>query len=71
MADSNPCKKSPNLFFPSDGGADMQAAMDICNSCSNRLPCLDYALRNRIDHGIWGGASERGRRRILKSRRLT
>jgi len=32
--------------------------------------CLEYALENRIDHGVWGGCSERERRRILKRRRL-
>ena len=31
--------------------------------------CLEYALVNRIDHGVWGGTSERERRRILKRRR--
>jgi WhiB family transcriptional regulator, redox-sensing transcriptional regulator len=71
MNDPNPCKKNPTIFFPVDGGSDLQLAMNICNTCSNRLTCLEYALRNRIDHGVWGGASERGRRRILKSRRLT
>jgi WhiB family redox-sensing transcriptional regulator len=29
---------------------------------------LEYALDNRIDHGVWGGTSERERRRILKAR---
>jgi WhiB family redox-sensing transcriptional regulator len=33
-------------------------------------PCLEYALTYRIDHGVWGGASERERRRILRRRRL-
>jgi WhiB family redox-sensing transcriptional regulator len=33
-------------------------------------PCLEYALAERIDHGVWGGASERERRRILKARRV-
>ena len=32
-------------------------------------PCLEHALVNRIDHGVWGGCSERERRRILKRRR--
>jgi WhiB family redox-sensing transcriptional regulator len=31
---------------------------------------VEYALEQRIDHGVWGGASERERRRILKRRRL-
>jgi WhiB family redox-sensing transcriptional regulator len=32
--------------------------------------CLEHALVNRIDHGVWGGSSERERRRILKRRRI-
>jgi WhiB family redox-sensing transcriptional regulator len=35
------------------------------------MECLEYALEFRIDHGVWGGASERERRRILRSRRVT
>ena len=37
--------------------------------CSTR--CLEYALEQRIEHGVWGGCSERERRRILKRRRLS
>ncbi len=33
--------------------------------------CLEYALSERIEHGVWGGESERGRRRILRNRRAT
>jgi WhiB family redox-sensing transcriptional regulator len=35
-----------------------------------KSPCLEYAIENRIDHGVWGGASERERRRIMRQRRL-
>ena len=61
---------SPSTFFPSDGvGVDM--ARQICASCPVKAPCLEYALRNRIDHGVWGGTSERERRRIARQRRLS
>ncbi len=58
----------PSAFFPSDGvGVDV--ARRICATCDVKDRCLDYALTNRIDHGVWGGCSERERRRILKRRR--
>jgi WhiB family transcriptional regulator, redox-sensing transcriptional regulator len=59
---------SPTDFFPSDG-LGVEAAQHICVGCTVRLECLEYALANRIEHGVWGGASERERRRILRRRR--
>ncbi len=60
----------PATFFPSDG-VGVDRARKICGTCPSLEPCLEYALGNRIDHGVWGGTSERERRRILKRRRLT
>ena len=59
----------PAAFFPSDG-VGVDAARKICAECPVKAECLEYALVNRIDHGVWGGCSERERRRILKRRRL-
>jgi WhiB family transcriptional regulator, redox-sensing transcriptional regulator len=60
---------APAVFFPSDGvGVDV--ARSICAECPVKAPCLEYALANRIDHGVWGGCSERERRRIARRRRL-
>jgi WhiB family redox-sensing transcriptional regulator len=58
----------PATFFPSDG-AGVEVARRICADCPVREQCLEHALRHRIDHGVWGGCSERERRRILKRRR--
>lgn len=58
----------PETFFPSDG-VGVEVAKRICAQCPVVDPCLEYALENRIDHGVWGGCSERQRRRILKARR--
>jgi len=58
----------PSTFFPSDG-AGVEVARRICADCPVKAPCLEHALVNRIDHGVWGGTSERERRRILKRRR--
>jgi len=59
----------PGTFFPSDG-VGVEVARRICAECPVKAPCLEYALVHRIDHGVWGGASERERRRILRQRRL-
>lgn len=69
MANGECAERPPETFFPSDGvGVDI--ARRICNTCVEQERCLEYALANRIDHGVWGGASERERRRILRRRRL-
>ena len=60
----------PAAFFPSDG-IGVQAAQRICDECPVKSPCLEYALANRVDHGVWGGTSERERRRILRRRRIS
>lgn len=58
----------PAVFFPSDG-LGVEIAKQVCAECPVRVACLEYALANRIDHGVWGGASERERRRIARTRR--
>jgi WhiB family transcriptional regulator, redox-sensing transcriptional regulator len=68
MADGNCRLHPPATFFPSDG-VGVDKARKICRDCPVMARCLDYALEERIDHGVWGGCSERERRRILKRRR--
>lgn len=58
----------PSTFFPTDVGGVLDAQR-ICADCVVREECLAYALRNRLDAGVFGGASERERRRMLKARR--
>lgn len=52
----------PELVFPGDGGG-VAAAQRVCATCPVAEACLDYALDHHIEHGVWGGASERARRR--------
>jgi WhiB family redox-sensing transcriptional regulator len=59
---------NPAEFFPSDG-TGVETAQRVCAACPVTSECLEYALVNRIEHGVWGGASERERRRILRRRR--
>ena len=68
MAQGNCRNYPPATFFPSDGvGVDRARA--ICKGCPVGTECLEYALAERIEHGVWGGCSERERRRILKRRK--
>lgn len=59
---------SPAVFFPADGEG-VRAAKQICAACPVSGPCLAYALTYRIDQGVWGGASERQRRRLARAAR--
>ncbi|WP_419863207.1 WhiB family transcriptional regulator [Candidatus Poriferisodalis sp.] len=58
----------PNVFFPNDG-AGVIVAQKVCAECPVADACREYALANNITHGVWGGTSERQRRRILRDRR--
>jgi WhiB family transcriptional regulator, redox-sensing transcriptional regulator len=68
MHDGNCRNYPPAVFFPSDG-VGVDRARKICLDCPVAEQCLEYALEQRIEHGVWGGCSERERRRILKRRR--
>ncbi|HET9772369.1 MAG TPA: WhiB family transcriptional regulator [Acidimicrobiia bacterium] len=59
----------PELFFP-ERGASTREAKSVCAGCAVRLDCLEYALRNHEKFGIWGGLSERERRRLRRRRAL-
>ena len=51
------------VFFPGRGET-AGPARQVCAACPVRQPCLDYAITNRITHGIWGGLTERERRTL-------
>ena len=55
----------PEAFFPEKGGSTREAKR-VCLSCDVRVECLDYALENDERFGIWGGLSERERRKFKK-----
>ncbi len=65
MAYGRCVEESPDIFFPSDG-LGVEKAKKICQECLVKEACLAYALCNRIKHGVWGGSSERQRRRMLR-----
>jgi WhiB family redox-sensing transcriptional regulator len=55
----------PEAFFPEKGGSTREAKR-VCLSCEVRAECLEYALGNDERFGIWGGLSERERRKLKK-----
>ena len=55
----------PEAFFPEKGGSTREAKK-VCVSCEVRAECLEYALENDERFGIWGGLSERERRKLRK-----
>ena len=57
----------PDLFFP-ERGASTREAKEVCRGCVVRNECLEFALQNGEKFGIWGGLSERERRRIRRQR---
>ena len=60
----------PDLFFP-ERGASTREAKEVCRGCVVREDCLEYALANGEKFGIWGGLSERERRRVRRMRAMS
>lgn len=58
----------PEIFYPERAGDRMKVvdAKTICQNCELRAPCLDFALKNREQQGVWGGKSVRERKEILR-----
>lgn len=58
----------PELFYP-PSDEEAEVAIAICRDCTVRELCLEYALTAREKLGVWGGTTERDRRRIWRKRR--
>ncbi len=59
----------PELFFP-ERGSSTREAKEVCRGCVVREDCLEFAIANGEKFGIWGGMSERERRRVRRARTL-
>lgn len=72
--DNANCKGADqDLFFPEKGkgrSSSTREARVICAGCAVRDPCLDFAVEHGEKFGIWGGLSERERRRVRRERLL-
>jgi WhiB family transcriptional regulator, redox-sensing transcriptional regulator len=55
----------PEAFFPEKGGSTREAKK-VCLTCEVKAECLEYALQHDERFGIWGGLSERERRKLKK-----
>ncbi|MCL1907388.1 MAG: WhiB family transcriptional regulator [Propionibacteriaceae bacterium] len=55
----------PEAFFPEKGGSTREAK-GVCGVCEAKQECLDYALAHDERYGIWGGLSERERRKLKR-----
>jgi len=53
------------MFFVEKGGST-KPAKTVCQLCPVRLECLQYALDHEERFGVWGGLSERERRKLTK-----
>ncbi|UYN82552.1 MAG: WhiB family transcriptional regulator [Microcella sp.] len=65
QADALCAQTDPEAFFPEKGGSTRDAKK-ICTSCEVKTECLEYALQNDERFGIWGGLSERERRKLRR-----
>lgn len=67
------CKDQPSsLWFPENGeehrAGDYRAGKQVCEGCDVRAECLEYALTNRMEYGLWGGLIPK-ERQLLRRRR--
>ena len=60
----------PAVFYPTEDDPAFEAKA-ICGDCGVREACLEHALATREKDGVWGGATERERRRLIRQRRRT
>jgi len=58
----------PEIFYP-DNEENCGQAKSVCAECKVRIACLTYALDSREKQGVWGGASARERRKMLRTSR--
>jgi len=56
------------IFYP-ENEDHAEFALSVCGQCVVRIACLDYALDTREQQGVWGGATARDRRKMLRQRR--
>ncbi|HEY9410657.1 MAG TPA: WhiB family transcriptional regulator [Jiangellaceae bacterium] len=69
MLDAICAQTDPDAFYP-EQGVNVIEAVRVCRSCPVRVECLQYALDNNERWGIWGGVTERTRRRMRSAAKV-
>lgn len=70
MARSACIGADPEMFFPEEKGMRPHPyARKLCTGCPVINQCLEYALRNPDEQGLWGGTTDRDRETIRRRRR--
>jgi WhiB family redox-sensing transcriptional regulator len=64
------CREHPGVDYFPPRGAPTGPARAVCANCLVTGECLAYALEHNIKHGVWGGLSERERRRLRRDRAI-
>lgn len=60
----------PEIFFP-QAGDKTAYVKKICKACSVRVECLKYSLQNNERFGVWGGLTERDRRKVRPNKKAS
>lgn len=63
------CRNTSVELFFSDDPADVRAALRLCRACPVQEPCRQQAMSDREHFGVWGGTTERERRRVFRAER--
>jgi WhiB family transcriptional regulator, redox-sensing transcriptional regulator len=62
------CREANLEIFYSGEAEDTRAAVRVCRTCPVRRPCFEAALTRGETFGVWGGTTERERRRLIRAR---
>jgi WhiB family transcriptional regulator, redox-sensing transcriptional regulator len=65
------CRTGDSDIFFAPGATQEYRAKVVCKTCPVRGECLAYALRHKVEHGVWGGLTDRERRKVLNRARAT
>lgn len=61
----------PFVFYPKNNERDINRAKRVCNRCPVKAECLEFAVTNMDEHGVWGGTSEAERLPLIKAHKVS